>query len=113
MDNGSARRRTVNTAWRSSGQKPASNGHIVCGIGSTPANEPVRSAKDDRYQRDAAEIEAPGRIVKTTGDGMLAEFPSVVEKLGAARSAAIKPSIALMPIAPVRPAPRRISSSSA
>jgi hypothetical protein len=23
MDNGSARRRTVNTAWRSSGQKPA------------------------------------------------------------------------------------------
>jgi hypothetical protein len=38
---------------------------------------------------------------------MLAEFPSVVEKLGAATSAAIKPSIALMPIVGAGPRPRQ------
>jgi hypothetical protein len=47
----------------------ASSGQVVTTIGITrhipgrhrehAANEPVRSAKDDRYQRDAAEIEAP------------------------------------------------------
>jgi hypothetical protein len=63
MDNGSARRRTVNTAWRSSGQKPASNGHIVCGIGSSlhqgwhrqPGGDP-----DARLQFDGPQIEATG-----------------------------------------------------
>ena len=47
----------------------ASSGQVVTAIGITrhipgrhrehAANEPVRLAKDDRYQRDAAEIEAP------------------------------------------------------
>ena len=34
--------------------------------------------------------EHSGRIVKTTGDGMLAEFPSVVDAVGALRSSGVR-----------------------
>ena len=51
-----ARRRTVNTAWQSSGQKPASNGHIVRSIPITLAGDHPRKGQPNFGFRHAQQV---------------------------------------------------------